>query len=372
MYALVALLSLIVAATGALASRPAPQGLAGVPRRRSRCSSTPTTGACSWGGCRRRARRLAWWAHGAERRALLRDGALTYGAVTLLYLPWLPTPAVPGPAHGRAVGRAARSTPRSTLLSGSGIGLAAAWPGFAVRCSPPIALLAGIMRGLEPRARARWPSASAALAVACVAGLAGLARLGDALPRGVRRPAPPAGGRRPRAPGAWRLVALVVLGALLDRPADERRSSARATRRRPRCSSATASSPATSSWPRTPSRARSCASTSARVLRWANAMGPVGDPRIMDWRDALERLGSRTAPKATSDALVRPLAPGQQLLLVQPDHPLGRWGAPVDRARAPPPRSGSGGLDRDPRLVRVLAGASSTAAGCPAASARPV
>ena len=35
-------------------------------------------------------------------------------------------------------------------------------------------------------------------------------------------------------------------------------------------------------------------------LRWANAMGPVSDPQVMDWRDALDRLRA-AKPKATAD-----------------------------------------------------------------------
>ena len=42
--------------------------------------------------------------YAAARRALWRDGALVFGAVAVMYLPWLPTLPVPGPAHGGAVG----------------------------------------------------------------------------------------------------------------------------------------------------------------------------------------------------------------------------------------------------------------------------
>ena len=64
-----------------------------------------------------------------------------------------------------------------------------------------------------------------------------------------------------------------------------------------------------------------------RGLRWANIMGPVTDPQVFDWRDALARLRA-AKPKPTSDALIEPLRPGQQLLLMQPIIRTAAWGAP--------------------------------------------
>jgi hypothetical protein len=89
-------------------------------------------------------------------------------------------------------------------------------------------------------------------------------------------------------------------------------------------------------------------------LRWANAMGPVADPRIMDWRDALERLED-AKPKATADGLIRTLRPNQRLLLVEPIIRGARWGAPWTQLVRT--RSGQWQrlLDRDKRLGRVLA-----------------
>jgi mannosyltransferase len=89
-------------------------------------------------------------------------------------------------------------------------------------------------------------------------------------------------------------------------------------------------------------------------LRWATAMGPVADPRIMDWRDVVARL-ERARPTPTSDAMVRSLRSGQHLLLVQPIIRTAKWGAPwtslVRRRAAQWERV----LDEDPRLSRTLA-----------------
>jgi mannosyltransferase len=52
-------------------------------------------------------------------------------------------------------------------------------------------------------------------------------------------------------------------------------------------------------------------------LRYASTAGPVSDPRYMNWAGALGRL-QRTDPKATLGTLVASLKPGQQLLYVRP------------------------------------------------------
>jgi hypothetical protein len=56
-------------------------------------------------------------------------------------------------------------------------------------------------------------------------------------------------------------------------------------------------------------------------------MGPVEDPRVMDWRDALDRLEA-AKPRRTARAAVDRLSPGQELILVQPILRTARWGAP--------------------------------------------
>jgi hypothetical protein len=89
-------------------------------------------------------------------------------------------------------------------------------------------------------------------------------------------------------------------------------------------------------------------------LRWANAMGPVADPRVMDWRDALPTLKA-AKPTPTEDALVRSLRRDQRLLVVFPIIRSANWSAPwTSWVRR---RSGQWQrvLDKDERLSRVLA-----------------
>jgi|SRR5579884_30660 len=52
-------------------------------------------------------------------------------------------------------------------------------------------------------------------------------------------------------------------------------------------------------------------------LRYANTIGPVSDPRYMNWVDALKRL-EHANPRAVLEPLIASLSPGQQLLFVRP------------------------------------------------------
>jgi hypothetical protein len=86
--------------------------------------------------------------------------------------------------------------------------------------------------------------------------------------------------------------------------------------------------------------------------RWADALGPVQDTRVFDWRDALDRLKA-AGPKRTIDRLAPMVAPGQHLILIQPIIRTARWGAPWTseiRHRAP---QWERALDSDPRFQRV-------------------
>ena len=69
-------------------------------------------------------------------------------------------------------------------------------------------------------------------------------------------------------------------------------------------------------------------------LRWADALGPVQDPLVFDWRDALDRLEGGQADAAPRTPLVRTLKPGQQLALDLPDHPHRALGRAVDERGA--------------------------------------
>jgi hypothetical protein len=60
--------------------------------------------------------------------------------------------------------------------------------------------------------------------------------------------------------------------------------------------------------------------------RYVTPLGPVPDPRVMDWRDAMKRLDQPAAAAAFSTLLDR-LRPGERLLLVQPrfSNPSAPW-----------------------------------------------
>jgi mannosyltransferase len=89
-------------------------------------------------------------------------------------------------------------------------------------------------------------------------------------------------------------------------------------------------------------------------LRWANIMGPVKDPMVFDWRDALDRLKD-ARPTPTEDALVRTLKPGQKLLAIFPIIRGARWGAPWTSEVRKRSAQWQRVLDRDKRLSRTLA-----------------
>jgi hypothetical protein len=52
-------------------------------------------------------------------------------------------------------------------------------------------------------------------------------------------------------------------------------------------------------------------------LRYASTIGPVGDPRYMNWVNALDRLRAAT-PSRVLPPMIASLKPGQQLLYVRP------------------------------------------------------
>jgi mannosyltransferase len=71
--------------------------------------------------------------------------------------------------------------------------------------------------------------------------------------------------------------------------------------------------------------------------RWADALGPVTDNRVFDWRDALDRFKA-AGPKRTLRKLDPTVRSGQHLILIMPIIRTASWGAPWTseiRHRAP-------------------------------------
>jgi mannosyltransferase len=63
-------------------------------------------------------------------------------------------------------------------------------------------------------------------------------------------------------------------------------------------------------------------------LRWSSTLGPVSKPSVMNWNDAYSRLQD-AAPAATIGGVVASLRPGQQLLVVRPlTEGVMNWKAP--------------------------------------------
>jgi mannosyltransferase len=288
-----------------------------------------------------------------ERRALLRDGAIGYGIVALLYLPWVPSllfqarhtgapwSAQPRPQDALAAVTAVLggAAPATALALGAGSGLATLLIAPRLRGPKARAVLAILVMGgvalllawLSSQASPAWATRYLAVLLGplLLVAAAGLARAG--------------------ALGIVVVVLLAVLWADPRTPALERKSNAH-----------TAAVQVQDLLERGdlvvavhPEQGPVMNVYLPKGLRWANAMGPVSDPRIMDWRDALDRL--KAAKHATEDALVRTMRPGQHLLLVLPIIRSANWSAPwTSLVRT---RSGQWQrvLDEDPRLSRTLA-----------------
>ncbi|HEX8208283.1 MAG TPA: hypothetical protein VF587_19625, partial [Solirubrobacteraceae bacterium] len=86
-------------------------------------------------------------------------------------------------------------------------------------------------------------------------------------------------------------------------------------------------------------------------VRYATSMGPAKDRRVMDWRDALEKLRA-AKPGPTARAAVDSLRPGQELVLVVPILRTASWGAPWTSLVRKRSVQWERKLDADPRVRR--------------------
>jgi len=89
-------------------------------------------------------------------------------------------------------------------------------------------------------------------------------------------------------------------------------------------------------------------------LRWASGMGWFEDTRIFDWRDALERY-REARPRRTANGFIEALGPGQQLVLMQPILRTATWTAPWTKLVRRRSVQWERLLDRDLRLRRTAA-----------------
>ncbi|MFL5844854.1 MAG: glycosyltransferase family 39 protein [Solirubrobacteraceae bacterium] len=87
-------------------------------------------------------------------------------------------------------------------------------------------------------------------------------------------------------------------------------------------------------------------------LRWASGMGWFPDTRIFDWRDALDRYRAAD-PQTVADTLIGALEPGQQLVLMLPILRTANWDAPWTSLVKQRTFEWERVLDHEPRLKRL-------------------
>jgi mannosyltransferase len=289
-----------------------------------------------------------------DRRALLRDAVLSYGAVALVYLPWVPTllfqarhtgapwsnPPSPTTALAGLTALLSGASAATAIALAGGSGLAGLLAGSRLRGNAArgaLAILvigvvgffvAWVMSQVSPAWAQRYLSVF--LAPVLLLAAAGLARA-----------------------GTLGLVVVVGVAILWFNPrigALERKSNAHtaAVLVRDRLE------PGDLVVATHPEQGPVMHVYLPPGLRWANSMGPVPDPRVMDWRDVRDRLEA-ARPTPTADALIRTLRPGQKLLLVAPIIRSGSWRAPWTSLVRKRSAQWQRVLDRDERLSRVLA-----------------
>ncbi|HEV3002230.1 MAG TPA: glycosyltransferase family 39 protein [Solirubrobacteraceae bacterium] len=259
-----------------------------------------------------------------DRRGLVRDALLGYGVAALLYLPWLPT--LLFQARHTGAPWAERPTVEA-LLSALGIVLGGATTGIAILLVAGNGI-AALIRDASPRGRR-----AAALTIVAAAGIL-LAWLASQVS--------PAFSNRYFAAFAGPLVLLAAAGlrhagrlglvcfVLVCLYWFDARSSQLETKSNARSVAASIQTLVTAGdliVSTHPEQLPLLAYYLPGGVRYATSMGPVEDPQVMDWRDALQRLRA-AKPGPTARAAVDTLAAGEELVLVQPILRTAQWGAP--------------------------------------------
>ena len=260
---------------------------------------------------------IAWRAP-APRRALWRDGAIGFGVVALLYLPWLPTLIYQAQHTGApwALAPVLWSLSEGLYFLTGGRGAA-----VALLLAAGTGLLA--LRGAPPRERS---TGAAAIALAILG-------FGTLLIAWTYAKTTPAWSGRYLAVIVGPLLVLVALGLsrakglgvvalvlvscfwVLDPRMTSRdaksnvASVAAAMRPHLRADTLVLSTQ--------PEQVPTLAYYLPRIARFASPLGVVPDPRVMDWRNALARF-ERSSVRSVLAPMVGTLAPGQRVLLVIP------------------------------------------------------
>jgi mannosyltransferase len=266
---------------------------------------------------------LLWrWAAPEERRGLVRDGVLAYGLLALLYLPWVPT-LVHQVLHTGAPWAERPSV--QELLMGLGFVLGGTTAAIALLLVGGNALTALVRDRRDRRIVALLLMAGTAVLLAWLTSLASPAFALRYFASFVGPMILLAAAGLASA-GRLGLICLVVVGAFwLDpRTSDiNAKSNVRSV--------ATSIAPLVTAGDLIvsthPEQLPVLSYYMPDGVRYANALGPVEDPRVFDWTDADERL-RETYPTPTIDRLLRTLRPGQELVLVQPILRTYEWNAP--------------------------------------------
>jgi mannosyltransferase len=265
---------------------------------------------------------LVRWAAPADRRGLVRDGVLAYGAVAVLYAPWVPTLLFQAANTGAPW---AERPSVENLLSAVGLLMGGTATGIA------LLLVAG--NGVAGLIRDERDRRTAALVLLTVAA-ALIAFLASQLS--------PAFANRYFASfvGPFLLIAavglahagrlgIVTLVLVLAFWLDPRTSdiNAKSNARSVGASIQTLVTAGDLVVSTHPEQLPLVAYYLPDGVRYGDSLGFVEDPRVFDWVDALDRLKAAT-PRRTMEPMIRSLRPGQELVLVQPILRTARWGAP--------------------------------------------
>jgi hypothetical protein len=289
---------------------------------------------------------------GAGRRGVVRDAVIAFGGAGLLFLPWVPTLVFQTLHTGAPWGNA--PSPTALLLRAPA----------ALSAGPPaaVALLLGGGAGVAAvLSRGRWPERTGLLALflIAVAGLTSAWIVSQASPAWAHRYLAVLLGPLLIFFGASLVraarlgvaaLALVCAFWIVQQPFDDKSNARKVMRQvddRLRPGDLVVSTH--------PEQVPVLRYYLPPGLRYATTLGPVPDPRVMDWRDALARL-ELTTPETELDPLLDRLEPGGRVVLVRPLIGEGiEWDAPwTELVRRRSAEWGSA-LARDRRFERVAA-----------------
>jgi mannosyltransferase len=289
-----------------------------------------------------------------SRAVAWRDALIGYGAIALLYLPWVPTllyqAAHTGAPWSRAPSLGELPGQLASVLGGEGPGIALLLVGGA-----GLVLL-----------RRTWATPRLEGRVATAIGLALLVALALAFVTSQASPAWTAryfaamigpllllaGGALARMQGLG-LATMALLAALWLHPPTAKVNNKSDVHRVATLLEGRVA-PGDIAVTTHPEQAPVAAFYFPKGLRWASGMGWFGDTRMFDWRDALDRYRA-AKPRPTADRFVRALRPGQQLVLVLPIIRTASWNAPWTRLVRKRSKAWERLLDADARLVRIAA-----------------